>query len=155
MLTRKYYYHYFIPALIPVVLMTGLDARRELNRVFAVLASAYILVVSGNYVYAQSQINENIQTIYSPQCASINAGAYILDKYIRSYRDCGENHFDKFVFPAFYTEAHFAQLSQSEGIAGLQQKLANKALPVVLMRSDNQLVIVTDPAKIPSRPNFN
>jgi hypothetical protein len=155
MLTKKYYYHYFIPALIPVVLMTGLDAKRELNRVFALIASAYILVVSGNYVYAQSQINVSIQSIYSPQCASINSGAYILDKYIRSYRDCGEEHFDKFVFPAFYTEAHFATLSQSEGIAGLQHKLASKAVPAVLMRSDNQLVIVTDPTKIPPRPNFN
>ncbi len=152
LLTRRYYYHYFIPAFVPVLVWLMWQARGTRLSAAALACAALALALNANFVKKHVALNAALQADYRPQCELIRQGAYVLDVYLRPYRDCGATRVDRFAFPAFYMQDHFVALSGSGGMAGLRDKLASGAIPAVLMRQGDQVQVLTRPEQVPDVP---
>jgi hypothetical protein len=134
LLTGQYYYHYFVPAFIPVVaLIATLRPHAHFNSVavLCLIGGAALILCDA---LRTRETHQHQLGLIQPFCRSINHGAYILDTFLAGYRECGLQRVDKYVFPAFYLSPHFARVSESGGMAALSQKLDTGQIPGLLIR---------------------
>lgn len=120
--TRQYYLHYFIPAFVPLTLIWGsmkVDYRWVVP-LFIVLVGVECVEVSGSYHWLNDYRAATQR--YRPFCGAIDDGGYVLTSFLAAYRICNAPTVDKFVFPAFYLQDHFAQVSGSGGLEALRSK---------------------------------
>jgi hypothetical protein len=135
MLTGKYYTHYFIPAVAPLITLIALSNPKgrfiSLLTLLTFMCSLYVLkealAVRLNHI--------ELANDFKPHCQKIREGAYVMDKFIASYRLCGAEKVDKFVFPVFYIEPHFIKVSGSGGLATLKEKKDSGKIPGIIAGS--------------------
>jgi hypothetical protein len=135
-LTGQYYFHYFIPAFVPLTLvLASFEVKEKL--VIPILITAVGLEASqihDNYCWRQEY--EKTAAEYVPLCGAIRNRGYILTKFLAGYRICGASSLDRFAFPPFYLSQHFVTLSGSGGIEVLRQKLRRGEIGSVVMTSE-------------------
>lgn len=124
-MTRQYYYHYFLPAFIPVSIIWASfkTSRLSLFLLALCLTGFECTQVLDSYRWRESYARTVAQ--YRRLCEAINDRGYILTGFLAAYRVCKTPAVDKFLFPPFYLDEHFARLSLSGGIPALRFKLDN------------------------------
>ena len=135
LITRQYYYHYFLPVFVPISLLWA-SLRLE-GLLLAILASC-LLGFAASQTLASLRLNEAYRSTaaqYRTVCDAINDRGYIMSMFLAAYRVCKSPHVDKFLFPAFYLDEHFVQVSQSGGMSALRAKLHNGELKTVISTS--------------------
>jgi hypothetical protein len=122
-LTRQYYIHYFIPAFVPLVLVLASVKFRD--TLLAPLLLCLLVFESGQIWSSYGSLNEYREEAarYRMICDSINRRGYIITPFLAGYRICKSPTLDKFVFPPFYLDEHFAKVSGSGGLATLRAKI--------------------------------
>lgn len=146
-LTGLYYEHYFFPTILPVAAAMALipmgqtDATRRWAQVSTPLYVAVLLYwtvsVSRGAQWTSASDDEQ-RALFTSRCSEIRDGYYVLDSYLAAYRTCGRTRpVDRYVFPPFYVDPHFARVAGSGGLEELNRRLRGGEIPGVVMRQQS------------------
>jgi hypothetical protein len=135
MLTGKFYTHYFIPAVIPLITLIALSNPKgrliSLLTLLTFMCSLYVLkealAVRLNHI--------ELANVFKPHCQKIREGAYVMDNFIASYRLCGAEKVDKFVHPPYYFGSDSITFSGAGGLAKLKEKVDSGRIPGIIAGS--------------------
>lgn len=137
-ISRQYYSHYFYPTYLPLTLIW---ASLQLEEIFVVPLIIGLVViestnVQSNFYYLEEYLRASDE--YRKVCSDINSGGYIVSPFMAGYRICGTLIVDKFVFPAFYFDEHFIQVSGSGGPRAFRTKLERGDITSVVLSIADQ-----------------
>lgn len=135
LITRQYYYHYFLPVFVPLSLVwaslrvDGLPLAILAPCLLGLEASQALNAVRWNEAYRSTVAQ------YRNVCHAINDRGYVMSMFVAAYRVCNSPRVDKFMFPSFYLEEHFVLVSQSGGMEAFREKLDKRELKTVISTS--------------------
>lgn len=133
LLTGRYYYHYFIPAFIPLAASLSFVRPKDPFFSFAMLLVAVLSLSVFSRALDVRLEHRELTALFSPHCLKIARGAYVMDPFTAAYRTCNAGQVDRFVFPPFYLNLHFAGVSNSGGMPALREKVEKGRIPYVIV----------------------
>jgi hypothetical protein len=135
-LTRQYYPHYFIPAFAPLTLVWASFRFREAMLPILLLCIAVIQCDRIHASYQWLTWYQDAVVRYRSVCEIINNRGYITTTFLAGYRVCESPSVDKFAFPPFYLDEHFAAISGTGGLTTLRGKIqAGEIVSLISFRS--------------------